>query len=128
VIGYLADGIAGWIHGGYELEYIPQISAQEFFELRDDEPDKIAILDVRESGEVGQGAIADSIRIPLGQLAGRVNELDRSKLLVVHCKGGYRSSVATSLLRRAGFQDIANLTGGFDAWKSAGLPVTVAAV
>jgi len=47
--------------------------------------------------------------------------LDREKLLVVHCKGGYRSSIATSLLRRAGFRDIANLIGGFDAWKTSGL-------
>jgi len=44
---------------------------------------------------------------------------------VVHCKGGYRSSIAASLLRRAGFRDIANLTGGFDAWKTAGLPYVV---
>jgi rhodanese-related sulfurtransferase len=59
-----------------------------------------------------------SVRIPLGQLEKRVGELDRDKLLVVHCKGGYRSSIATSILRRAGFRDIANLTGGFDAWKA----------
>jgi rhodanese-related sulfurtransferase len=41
----------------------------------------------------------------------------------VHCKGGYRSAVAASLLRRAGFQQVVNVTGGFDAWKAAGLPV-----
>jgi hypothetical protein len=41
----------------------------------------------------------------------------------VHCKGGYRSSIATSLLRRAGFRHVMNVTGGFDAWKAAGLPV-----
>jgi rhodanese-related sulfurtransferase len=61
----------------------------------------------------------NSIRIPLGQLKDRTGELDPSKLLVVHCKGGYRSSIATSLLRRRGFRDIANLTGGYDAWKLA---------
>jgi hydroxyacylglutathione hydrolase len=70
---------------------------------------------------VVEGAISGSVRIPLGQLAGRMGELDRSKLFVAHCKGGYRSSIATSLLRRAGFQDVANLIGGFDAWKVAGL-------
>jgi hydroxyacylglutathione hydrolase len=37
---------------------------------------------------------------------------------VVHCKGGYRSSIATSILRRAGFKDVVNLTGGFDAWST----------
>jgi rhodanese-related sulfurtransferase len=86
------------------------------------ERDKIAILDVREPSEVSDGAIENSVRIPLGQLTARADELDRNKLVVAHCKGGYRSSIATSLLRRAGFRDVANLTGGFDAWKTTGLP------
>src|SRR5207249_2615330 len=118
VQAYLEDGISGWIAGGYELDYIPQISVQEFAELREKEKDHIAVLDVREAGEVEAGAMENSIRIPLGQLQNRTSELDRSKLIVVHCKGGYRSSIATSILRRAGFRDIADLTGGFDAWKA----------
>ena len=73
------------------------------------------------------GAIEKSLCIPLGKLKSRIAELDREKLLVVHCKGGYRSSIATSILRRAGFRNIANLTGGFDAWKAAGLPYVVPA-
>ncbi|HMG33093.1 MAG TPA: rhodanese-like domain-containing protein [Blastocatellia bacterium] len=119
--GYLADGVAGWIENGFELDYIPQITIQDFVELRDREPDRVDVLDVREFGEVASGVIEDSLSIPLGKLRSRVAELDRDKLLVVHCKGGYRSSIATSILRRAGFRDIANLTGGFDAWKAAGL-------
>jgi glyoxylase-like metal-dependent hydrolase (beta-lactamase superfamily II) len=121
VIGHLEDGVAGWIRGGYRLEYIPQISAQELAEILETEP--VSILDVREPGEVQAGAIEGSVSIPLGQLKQRTYELSTSHLLVVHCKGGYRSSIATSLLRRAGFVNIANLTGGFDAWKTAGLPV-----
>jgi len=120
VKAYLEDGIAGWIAGGYELDYIPQISVQEFSELLAKEKDHIAVLDVREPGEVDAGAIEHSIRIPLGQLQNRTTELDASKLIVVHCKGGYRSSIATSILRRAGYRDIANLTGGYDAWKTMG--------
>jgi hydroxyacylglutathione hydrolase len=122
VRGYLEDGIMGWIQGGYDLDYIPQISAQEFKELLEEEKDNIAVLDVREPGEVEAGAIENSIRIPLGQLQGRTAELDRDKMLVVHCKGGYRSSVATSILRRAGFRDVVNLTGGYDGWKIADQP------
>jgi hydroxyacylglutathione hydrolase len=118
VHAYLEDGITGWIAGGYELDYIPQISVQEFSNLLEQEKNHIAILDVRERGEVVAGAMENSVRIPLGQLTDRAGELDRDKLLVVHCKGGYRSSIATSILRRAGFRDIANLTGGFDAWKA----------
>jgi hydroxyacylglutathione hydrolase len=122
VIGYLEDGVTGWIKSGFELDYIPQITGSEFVQLQQQEPDRITMLDVREGGERAGGAIANSISIPLGKVASRAGELDRNKLLVVHCKGGYRSSIATSLLRRAGFRDVANLTGGFDAWKAAGLP------
>jgi hydroxyacylglutathione hydrolase len=118
--GYLADGVAGWIKNGFELDYIPQITVQDFAELREQESDRIAVLDVREPGERAVGAIGNSLFIPLGKLTSRIAELNREQLLVVHCKGGYRSSIATSLLRRAGFRDIANLTGGFDAWKAAG--------
>jgi len=125
LVGYLADGVAGWIKNGFELDYIPQITVQDFAELREQESDRIAVLDVREPGERAGGAIGNSLFIPLGKLTSRIEELNREKLLVVHCKGGYRSSIATSLLRRAGFRDIANLIGGFDAWKAASLPSTV---
>jgi glyoxylase-like metal-dependent hydrolase (beta-lactamase superfamily II)/rhodanese-related sulfurtransferase len=125
VAGYLADGVAGWVKSGYDLDSIAQITVQDFVELRSQEPDRVAVLDVREPGEVASGAIEKALCIPLGKLKSRTAELDREKLLVVHCKGGYRSSIATSILRRAGFRDIANLIGGFDAWKAAGLPFTV---
>jgi hydroxyacylglutathione hydrolase len=122
IVGYLTDGVAGWIASGFELDYIPQITVQDFAELREKEPERISVLDVRELGELSGGAIENSVCIPLGKLRSRTAELSPEKLVVVHCKGGYRSSIATSMLRRAGFRDIANLTGGFDAWKAAGLP------
>ncbi len=122
VAGYLADGVAGWMRSGLELDYIPQIAVQDFIELRNQEPDRITVVDVREAAEAASGAIENSVCIPLGMLGSRLTELDPAKLVVVHCKGGYRSSIATSILRRAGFRDIANLTGGFDAWKASGLP------
>ena len=127
VDAYLDGGITGWLKGGYELDYIPQVSVQELAELEEKEKDHLAILDVREPGEVETGAFENSIRIPLGQLVGRTSELDPGKLLIVHCKGGYRSSIASSILRRAGLREIADLTGGFDAWKAAHEPVTESA-
>lgn len=117
VAGYLKDGVLGWIREGRELEYIPQISVEEFEELRARE--KVNVLDVREPGEREAGAIAGSVGIALGELEKRIGEVPRDGLLVVHCKGGYRSSIATSLLRRAGVVDLANLIGGYDAWKAA---------
>jgi hydroxyacylglutathione hydrolase len=125
VAGYLADGVVGWIQSGFELDYIPQITVQDFVELRNQEAERITVLDVREPGEVAGGVIENSVCIPLGKLGSRLAELDREKLLVVHCKSGYRSSIATSILRRAGFRNIANLIGGFDAWKTTGLPYSI---
>lgn len=119
VAGYLRDGVVGWIREGQQLEYIPQLSVQELVELRATEP--VNVLDVREAGERLDGFIEGSQWIPLGELEKRMDEVARGRLLVVHCKGGYRSSIATSLLRRAGVVDLANLIGGWDAWKGAGL-------
>jgi rhodanese-related sulfurtransferase len=118
VCGYVRDGITGWIGGGGEVDYIPQISAPEFRKLKRTETGRVAVLDVREPAERAGGSIPGSVGIPLGEVARRVEELDRRMLLVVHCQGGFRSSIACSLLRRAGFRDIANLTGGFDAWQA----------
>ena len=122
VAGYLEDGVAGWVTSGYELDSIPQITVQDLVELRKQEQDRVVVLDVRELGELDSGAIENSVCIPLGKLNSRIEELDRDKLFVMHCKGGYRSSIATSLLRRAGFRSVANLIGGFDAWKAADMP------
>jgi hydroxyacylglutathione hydrolase len=118
VDAYLEGGISAWIKAGYRLDYIPQVSVHELAELQATESN-LLILDVREPGEVESGAFDRSIRIPLGQLVDRTAELDPASLIVVHCKGGYRSSIATSILRRAGLHDVANLTGGYDAWQAA---------
>jgi glyoxylase-like metal-dependent hydrolase (beta-lactamase superfamily II)/rhodanese-related sulfurtransferase len=125
VVGYLADGVTGWIRNGFELDYIPQVTAQEFAELREQEPGRMAVLDVREPAEVSGGTIEKSASIPLGELKGRTGELDPERPLLVYCRSGYRSSIATSLLRRAGFRNVANLIGGLDAWKAAGLSSTI---
>ncbi len=122
VHGYLEAGITGWMREGYGLEYIPQVSALELAGLLETDSGHVAVLDVREIAEHSDGAVENSIRIPLGDLTARAGELDLDRLVVVHCKGGYRSSIGASLLRRCGMRNIANLTGGFDAWKSAGLP------
>jgi hydroxyacylglutathione hydrolase len=114
--GYLEDGTTGWVRAGYELDYIPQIGTHDLAGMLKDEPEQVTVLDVREPGELSSGVVDHAVSIPLGQLASRVGELDRGKLVVAHCKGGYRSSIATSILRRAGFRNIANLTGGYDAW------------
>lgn len=128
VSGYLEDGVVGWAESGCELQSIPQITAMDLAGLLSSEPDQVVVLDVRETAEIEAGGIENAIHIPLGKLNSRVAELNTGKLAVVHCKGGYRSSIAASILRRAGCHDIANLIGGYDAWKTAGLASAIPAV
>jgi glyoxylase-like metal-dependent hydrolase (beta-lactamase superfamily II) len=82
------------------------------------------VLDVREGTEREARQIPGTAWIPLGQLARRLDMLPRDREIVVQCASGYRSSIAASMLRRAGFTRVADLLGGIEAWASAGLPVS----
>lgn len=84
------------------------------------------VVDVRAPGERAQRSIVASVALPLSQLEARVSELPRDRPIIVHCAGGYRSSVAASVLKRAGLVDVSELAGGLAAWQGAGLPVASA--
>jgi hydroxyacylglutathione hydrolase len=74
------------------------------------------VLDVRTPHEWQQRHIPGSVNIPLNKLASRLDELPREQPIVVHCAGGYRSSIAGSLLQQAGFGGVSELTGGLGGW------------
>jgi glyoxylase-like metal-dependent hydrolase (beta-lactamase superfamily II)/rhodanese-related sulfurtransferase len=99
-----------------------RIAAGDLGTWRDDEPD-LQVVDIRNPGELAAGVVPGAVRIPLARLLDRHRELDREAPTVVYCAGGYRSSIAASLLRSVGFRQVADLQGGFDAWSAAGLPV-----
>ena len=80
------------------------------------------VLDVRQPGEREQSCIEASQHIPLGELPARAGEVPRDRRVVIQCAGGYRSSIAASILLRAGHEGIADLIGGLTAWQAAGLP------
>jgi hydroxyacylglutathione hydrolase len=81
--------------------------------------DAVVLVDIRNQGEVEQGRIPGSVHIPLAQLRVRLDLLPTDRLIVVHCAGGWRSSVAASLLRAQGFDNVADLAGGYNAWVDA---------
>ena len=82
-----------------------------------DNGDDIQIVDVREDNEVAIGRIPNSIHIPLGQILGRMKDIDPNRETVVHCKMGGRSSRAIEALQRSGFQGkLINLKGGILRW------------
>lgn len=81
--------------------------------------DAVTLIDIRNPGECEGGAIPTSVHIPLAQLRLRIDEVPTNKPIVVHCAGGWRSSVAASLLRANGIQQITDLLGGYNAWADA---------
>ena len=74
------------------------------------------VLDVRSPKEWSQFHLEESVNIPLNHLQERLGEIPRGRRVVVHCASGYRSSIAVSLLEQRGFQPLADLAGGINAW------------
>ncbi|MBF4478798.1 MBL fold metallo-hydrolase [Rhodococcus rhodochrous] len=78
--------------------------------------DAVTLVDIRNPGEREFGVIPGSVPIPLAQLRTRLEQVPVGKPIVVHCAGGWRSSVAASLLRAQGFENVTDLLGGYNAW------------
>jgi glyoxylase-like metal-dependent hydrolase (beta-lactamase superfamily II)/rhodanese-related sulfurtransferase len=87
------------------------------FETRAREVDALQVVDVRNPGETAAGTIPGAANVPLPQLTERMSELDPTRPTVVYCASGYRSSIGASVLAAAGFGDVSDLLGGYEAWK-----------
>ena len=118
VIGYLADPYAEMFTHRDDVQVASRLTTNALGERIADVPE-LQIVDVRNPGEVAAGMIPGAVNIPVGQLPDRLGELDTHRPTVVYCAGGYRSSVAASLLRRHGFDDVSDVLGGYNAWADA---------
>jgi rhodanese-related sulfurtransferase len=91
-------------------------------------PEQPIIIDVREPGEYLAGHLPGAVNIPRGvlefQIAGYLQERDQTGPIILYCRSGGRSALATDALQQLGYEDVRNMAGGFHAWKTAGLPVT----
>ena len=122
----LLAGVSGFmlLGGGLlgKLSGIKQIGPQEAVMLFNHED--ALLIDVREASEWADGHIARARHIPLGQLKGRLNELEKfkGKPIIAVCRSGNRSGSACRLLKKAGFENLHNLSGGMQAWEQANLP------
>jgi hydroxyacylglutathione hydrolase len=117
------DRVLGYVDRPYEVLLDHQEEARVAsrltptdFEGRRAELDHLQLVDVRNPGEHALGSLPNAVNIPVGQLPGRLDELDPARPTVVYCAGGYRSSVAASLLRANGFADVSDIVGGYGAW------------
>ena len=117
VVGYLADVEHYFLaHQGDVLRAsrLTVADADEATRLPD-----VQVVDIRNAGELAGGRVPGARHIPLPELKTRAGELDRSRPVLVYCAGGWRSSVAASLLRAQGFTDVSDILGGFGAWDRA---------
>lgn len=120
------DRVLGFLDGGVtaappdRLRAAGRITADRLADLGD----TVRVVDVRGPGEVaGSGLIPGALPVPLAALTARLGELDPGAPTVVYCAGGYRSSIAASLLRARGVVRVDDLLGGFASWAAGDRPV-----
>lgn len=117
--GYLVGGMRTWQVAGFPLEEVGQMNVYQLNQRKT----ALQIVDVRSPGEWKKGHVPGARHIFLPDLRKRMNELDRNKSTAVYCGSGYRASIATSILRPEGFNDLWNVPGSWEAWQKARLPV-----
>jgi len=123
VVGYLKDGLNALLDRSDLLQQTERITAQAVSERMADQPDMV-IVDIRAPSEYQAGHITGSRNLPLNHLEERLEEIPRDRPVVVHCAGGYRSSIGASLLQKNGYENVLDMVGGFGAWKASKLPVS----
>ncbi len=111
VTGYLAD---------YEtvLQQVDEVQQAERIDAAEATADGVQLVDVRNPGETAAGVIPGALLIPLGALPTSVGDLDPAVRTVLYCHSGVRSAVGASWLRAQGFQDVADVVGGYTAWSA----------
>ena len=114
VIGYLEGGINSWIKNGGIINKVLNESASKFSIIDNNKE----ILDVRSKNEYKSESLLNSINIPLIDLSKSIDKVSFEKTFYVHCKGGYRSMIAASILLANGISNFSNIPGGYDKIKN----------
>lgn len=116
-----AEAFASWDAAGRTFGVVEQVEAADVAESM--AADDVVVLDVRAANEWDAGHVPGAVHAPLGRLREALEHIPPDARLVMQCQAGGRSSIAASLARLAGRKVVANLRGGFDAWKAQDLPV-----
>jgi rhodanese-related sulfurtransferase len=122
IAGYLENGLQGLESQPELIASTARVSAGFAAELLSSDQPPLAI-DVRTPREREQKHIEGSLALPLNRLTDNLKTLPKDRPLLVYCAGGYRSSIAASLLQRSGFASVSEIAGGFAAWEAASLPM-----
>lgn len=122
VVGYLEGGLASWVAEGRPVEQVPQVPPADVRRAIEERGGEIQLVDVRRPSEWREGHAPGAVHKPLDRLRDSLGGLDPARPVAVYCKSGYRSSISSGILQAAGFKEVFNITGGFDAWKASALP------
>jgi hydroxyacylglutathione hydrolase len=118
VIGYLDGGFDAWENAGEKTDMIIDVEPDEL--MMDIPHDKnLVVLDVRRLTEFGDGHLKNAVNLPLNDMndPATMSDIEDEQNLYVHCAGGYRSVIASSLLKKQGFHNLRNVLGGWDKIK-----------
>ncbi|HEX9505169.1 MAG TPA: rhodanese-like domain-containing protein, partial [Acidimicrobiia bacterium] len=118
VVGYVDHLYAVFLQHPELVQVSSRLTVGAFDERRRTVPD-LQVIDVRNAGEAQDGSVPGASNIPLPVLRDEMETLDPARPTVVFCAGGYRSSIAASLLRHAHFDDVSDVLGGYHAWETA---------
>ena len=121
-LGYLEGGIEAWKQSGKDIETLDSISAQEFAQRAKSQ--EVNVLDVRKDGEYTASHLENAQHFALDFINQNMNQVDKNKTYYVHCAGGYRSVIASSILKARGYNNLIDIAGGYGAIKETDLPTT----
>ena len=110
-IGFLKGGFQTWLDAENDFDEIVSVSPEEFAELIDET--ELKVLDVRKPGEFSTSHVEGAITAPLDFINESMKLIDPEETYLVHCAGGYRSMIFTSILRARGFENLIDVAGGF---------------
>jgi hydroxyacylglutathione hydrolase len=124
IVGYVRGGFLAWAETGYATEVGGSLDVGELAALLDrGGPEAPLVIDVRQPSEFEAGHLPGAVAIGAGDLPDRLDQLPRDRPIATICASGYRASVASSLLRTAGFERVSWVAGGVPTWEAAGYPV-----
>ncbi len=123
-LGYLEGGMEAWEASGKDVETVTSITADDF--AKDFKTKKVNVLDVRKDGEYKSEHLkGEQVQhFALDFINDNMNTIDKNNTYYLHCAGGYRSLIATSILKARGFDKLIDISGGFGAIKETDLPTT----
>ncbi len=121
-LGYLDGGIDAWIKAGQETDHLESIHAEEFKNRFEKEHPHV--LDVRKASEYDSQHVEGAVNFPLDFINKNMDQIDSHQKYYLHCQGGYRSVIASSILKARGFNLLVNVEGGFNAIQKTALDVT----